>query len=98
MFVGTLKFEVIIPGSKSLKDKRRVIQSLQNKIKAKFNVSIAEIDHQDKWQRSIIGLCFVNSGQKEIENISQKIREIFIENGDILILNELSEIFYIGEK
>jgi uncharacterized protein YlxP (DUF503 family) len=98
MFVGTLKFEVIIPGSKSLKDKRRVIQSLQNKIKAKFNVSIAEIDHQDKWQRSIIGLCFVNSAQKEIENISQKIREIFIENGDILILNELSEIFYIGEK
>ena len=98
MFVGTLKFEIIIPGSKSLKDKRKVIQSLQDRIKAKFNVSIAEIDHQDKWQRSIIGLCFVNSGKKEIENISQKIREIFIENGDVLILNELSEIFYIGEK
>jgi uncharacterized protein YlxP (DUF503 family) len=98
MFVGTLKVEVIIPGSKSLKDKRKVIQSLQNKIKAKFNVSIAEIDHQDKWQRAVIGLCFVNSAKKEIENISQKIREIFTENGDILVLNELNEIFYIGEK
>jgi uncharacterized protein YlxP (DUF503 family) len=98
MFIGTLKFEIIIPGSKSLKDKRRVVQSLQDRIKSKFNVSIAEIDHQDKWQRAIIGLCFVNSAKKEIENISQKIREIFMENGDILILNELSEIFYVGEK
>jgi len=96
MFVGTLKFEIIIPGSKCLKDKRKVIQSLQDKVKAKFNVSIAEIDYQDK--RSIIGLCFVNSGKKDIENISQKIRGIFTENGDILILNELSEIFYIGEE
>lgn len=98
MFVGTLKFEIIIPGSNSLKDKRKVIRSLQDKIKSKFNVSIAEIDYQDKWQRAIIGLCFVNSEKKEIENISQKIKDIFFENGDVLILKETNEIIYIGEK
>ncbi|MCM8818088.1 MAG: DUF503 domain-containing protein [Candidatus Omnitrophica bacterium] len=98
MFIGTLKFEAIIPGSTSLKDKRKIIQSLQNKIKSKFNVSIAEIDYQDKWQRTMIGICFVNSGKKEIEKICEKIKNMFFENSDILIINELSEIIFIGEK
>ena len=98
MFIGTLKFEIIIPGSSSLKDKRRIIQSLQNKIKSKFNVSIAEIDYQDKWQRAVIGLCFVNSEKKEIESIREKIKEIVFNNTDIMVINELSEIIYLGEK
>ncbi len=98
MFIGALKFEVIIPGSLSLKDKRKVIQSLQDKIKSKFNVSIAEIDYQDKWQRAIIGLCLVNSCQREIEEICEKIRKIFFENGDVFIVDESKEIIYMGEK
>lgn len=98
MFVGTLKFEILIPGSLSLKDKRKVIQSLQDKIRSKFNVSIAEIDYHDKWQRSVIGLCFVNSNRKEIENLCQKIRDVFFENGEFLVLNEMNEIIYVGEK
>ncbi|MCM8804763.1 MAG: DUF503 domain-containing protein [Candidatus Omnitrophica bacterium] len=98
MFIGTLKFEIIIPGSNSLKDKRKVIHSLQDKIRSKFNVSIAEIDYHDKWQRAIIGLCFVNSERKEVENILQKIKNIFFDNGDFLVLNESNEIIYIGEK
>lgn len=98
MFIGTLKFEIIIPGSTSLKDKRRVVQSLQNKIKSKFNVSIAEIDYQDKWQRTSIGLCFVNSERREIENICEKIKKIIFDNADVLVINELCEIIYLGEK
>ncbi|MCM8785894.1 MAG: DUF503 domain-containing protein [Candidatus Omnitrophica bacterium] len=98
MFVGTLKFDIIIPSSTSLKDKRRVIQSLQNKIKSKFNVSIAEVDYQDKWQRAVIGLCFVNSEKKEIESICEKIKEIIFDNGELFIIDELKEIIYFGEK
>jgi uncharacterized protein YlxP (DUF503 family) len=98
MFIGTLKFEIIIPGSSSLKDKRRVVQSLQNRIKSKFNVSIAEVDYHDKWQRTVIGLCFVNSEKKEIENIREKIKEIVFNNTDIMVINELSEIIHLGEK
>ncbi|MFN4227477.1 MAG: DUF503 domain-containing protein [Candidatus Ratteibacteria bacterium] len=98
MFVGTLKFEIIIPGSTSLKDKRRVVQSLQNKIKAKFNVSIAEVDYQDKWQRTVIGLCFVNSEKKEIEDICEKIKKIIFDNGELFVINETREIIYLGEK
>ncbi|MGC8976146.1 MAG: DUF503 domain-containing protein [Candidatus Ratteibacteria bacterium] len=98
MFIGTLKIEIIIPGSNSLKDKRKIISSLQGKIKSKFNVSIAEIDYQDKWQRAVIGLCCVNSEKNEVEEILQKIRNIFFENGDVLVLNETNEVIYIGEK
>ncbi|MCM8772848.1 MAG: DUF503 domain-containing protein [Candidatus Omnitrophica bacterium] len=98
MFVGTLKIELIIPGSTSLKDKRRVIQSLKNKIKSKFNVSIAEIDYHDKWQRSLIGLCFVNGEKKEIEDICLKIKNVIFENSEVLVINEITRIIYVGEN
>lgn len=98
MYVGTLKFEIFIPGCTSLKDKRKVIQSIQNKIKSKFNVSIAEIDFQDKWQRTVIGVCFVNSEKSEIERIIQLIKDIFHQNGDFLVIKEDNRIIYISES
>lgn len=98
MFVGTLKIEIIIPSSNSLKEKRKVVKSLQDKIKSKFNVSIAEIDHQDKWQRAVIGVCLVNSHKKEIEDICQKIRNIFLENSEILVIDEFKEVISVGKN
>lgn len=98
MFVGILQVEIFIPCSCSLKDKRKVINSLKDKIKSKFNVSIAEVDYHDKWQRTIIGLSMVNHKRGEIEIICQKIMEIFLENGDLMVINKKNNIFPIGEK
>ena len=98
MFVGTLEVEILIPGSCSLKDKRKVINSLKDKIKSKFNVSIAEVDYHDKWQRAIIGLSVVNHKRGEIEIICQKIMKIFLENGELMIINKRNNIFRIGEE
>jgi len=93
MIVGTLEIEIFIPWSRSLKDKRSVIKSLQDRIKARFNVSIAEINYQDKWQRSLIGISLVNSKGRELDITLQKIRQMFQENGDFLIINEENELF-----
>lgn len=56
MFVGIGKFEIFIPASASLKDKRQVVRSIANVVRKKFNVSIAEVDYLDKWQRSAFGV------------------------------------------
>jgi Uncharacterized protein conserved in bacteria len=61
MFVGVLQVELYIPGSGSLKAKRRVVRSLKDRIRANFNVSVSEVDAQDKWQRAVVGIACIGS-------------------------------------
>ena len=55
--VRLLSFELFIPGAQSLKQKRSCIHGLKDQIKARFNASVAELNFQDKWQRSAIGIA-----------------------------------------
>ena len=59
MFIGIARYELFIPASGSLKDKRRVLRSVTQAVQKRFNVAIAEIDHQDKWQRAALGISCV---------------------------------------
>ena len=51
MPVGLLTLEIYIPDSHSLKDKRQILRSLKDRLRARFNVAVAELDHNDAWQR-----------------------------------------------
>ncbi len=63
MIVGLCTVELFIPGSQSLKDKRQVLHSLKERLRGKFNLSVAEVDEQDLWQKTIIGMaCVANEG------------------------------------
>jgi len=59
MLVGLETFDLRIPGCGSLKEKRHVVKTLTARIRQKFNVSVAEVDHQDLWQRSTIAVSAV---------------------------------------
>ena len=59
MIVGVLKLELAIYEAQSLKDKRRVLKSLKDRLAARGNVSVAEVDHEDSWQRSTLGVALV---------------------------------------
>ena len=67
MRVGVLSLEILIPGSSSLKEKRFVLRSLKDRIRKKFNVSVAEVGYQDKWQRSQIAIALVSGDGKHID-------------------------------
>jgi uncharacterized protein len=54
-------FDLRIPGCGSLKEKRHVVKTLSAGIRAKFNVSVAEVDHHDLWQRTTIGISAVGA-------------------------------------
>lgn len=61
MYVGVGSAEFIIPGSTSLKDKRRAVKSVLTVMQAKFNVSVAEVEHMDLRQRGSIGIACVSN-------------------------------------
>lgn len=61
MIVAVLTVDLYLPGAVSLKDKRMVIRKIKDRLSSKFNVSIAEVDYQDKWQRAQLGIAQVGS-------------------------------------
>jgi hypothetical protein len=63
MIVGICTVELFIPDGHSLKDKRQVLLSLKDRLRGKFNVSVAEVGDQDLWQRAVLGIaCVANEG------------------------------------
>ena len=53
--------------ARSLKDKRQVLRSLKDRLRAHFNVAVAELDHQDVWQRSRVGVVSISNDGKHLE-------------------------------
>jgi len=76
MTVGILSFELHIPASRSLKEKRKVIKGLVDRIHARFRVSVAETDFHDLRQRAEIGVAVVTHGPAEAERMLESIRDI----------------------
>ncbi|MGH2702603.1 MAG: DUF503 domain-containing protein, partial [Actinomycetota bacterium] len=68
MFVAVGRFELFIPASGSLKDKRAVVRSVTQTVAKKFNVSIAEVDHQDLWQRARVAVVTVNTDHGHLDS------------------------------
>lgn len=61
MTIGVLHLDLLIHGSHSLKEKRRVLKSLKDRLRSRFNCSVAETDHQDLWARARLTVCVVSS-------------------------------------
>ncbi|MBN2378086.1 MAG: DUF503 domain-containing protein [Sedimentisphaerales bacterium] len=68
MIVGVLKFQVSIFEARSLKDKRRVLKSLKDRIGNKYNVSIAEVGHNDVIRTSILAVATVANEKRFVES------------------------------
>ena len=87
MIVGTCEIELIIYEANSLKEKRHVIKSIIERIKARFNASVAEVDYNDLWNRSVIGVAVVSNKKTLCEEMISKIID-FIDNDErVEILN-----------
>jgi len=67
MHVILIKLNLHIPLAHSLKDKRRQIKSLKDRISSRFNASVAEIDELDNWQRANIGVCILSNDRSYLD-------------------------------
>jgi uncharacterized protein YlxP (DUF503 family) len=72
MVVGLCTVELFIAGSQSLKDKRQVIHGLKDRLRGKFNLSIAEVDSQDLWQKAILGMACVSNENNHVNQVLEQ--------------------------
>jgi uncharacterized protein YlxP (DUF503 family) len=73
MPVAFLTLEVRIEGAHSLKDKRQVVRSMKDRLRAKFNVATAELEQTDLWQRATIGAVSVSSSRDYLDGLMQNV-------------------------
>ena len=75
MPIAHLTIEVRIEGAQSLKDKRQVVRSLKDKLRAAFNVSVAEIEQTDLWQRATVAVVAVSGSRDYLEGLMQNVEK-----------------------
>lgn len=73
MAVGLLILELHIPEAQSLKDKRKVLRSLKDRLREKYNVAVAELDYEEVWQRSMIGVVTLSNEERHVEQSLQQV-------------------------
>jgi uncharacterized protein YlxP (DUF503 family) len=76
MLVGVLHIELHIPHATGLKARRQVVQSIKTGLRNKFNVSVAEVDHQDLWQRAALAFACAGSDRATVDATLQRVFSI----------------------
>ncbi|WP_456464989.1 DUF503 domain-containing protein [Persephonella sp.] len=92
MFIGSIVFDLHIPYSNSLKEKRMVIRSVKEKLKSKFNVSVSEVGDQNLWQSAQIAVVMVAPDQKQVEKVMQNVINFVEVNFPDIHINIYKEI------
>lgn len=76
MIIGCLVMDIYLPYSHSLKEKRKRLKPLQDRLKSRHNVAVAELEFQEKWQRSRLGVVTLNSSKGVVEKtLNQIVRD-----------------------
>ena len=73
--LATLTLELRIETAQSLKDKRQVVRSLKDKLRARFNVSVAELEEGDPWQRATIGVVAISGSRDYLQSLMQSVEK-----------------------
>ena len=73
--IALLTLDIHIPHAHSLKDKRMVVRRLKDRLRSKFNVSVAEVDHQDLWQRSQVSVVTVGADETFLQKVLDEAAE-----------------------
>ena len=73
MIVGSLRVRLLLRESRSLKDKRQVVQSIKDRLRNGFNVSVAEVDAQDHRQLAVLGVAMVGNEAKHVRSALEQI-------------------------
>ena len=87
-----MQLELFFPESGSLKEKRFVLQSIKTRVRQKFNFSVAEVDENDKWQKSVIGLSMVANERKILDQAVQKALDLIEADGRVIVVNKIVEV------
>ena len=91
MHVLLIKLSLQIPDAHSLKDKRRQIKSLKDKISHRFNASVAEIDNLDNWQQAVMGVCMISNDRSYLDKQYSLVETLILEYTELTLANMTRE-------
>jgi len=92
LIVGLLTVELHIGWATTLKDKRRVLKSIVDRVRSKYNVSIAEVDNQDLWQRATLGVAVVSNETSHVNQMLETVVRSIEANGEADLIHYSVEI------
>ncbi len=93
MFIGVCTIEVHVPESGSLKTKRHSIRSLKDRIRNRFNVSVAEIEDNDLWQKASLAVAAVSNDKSRLNQTLDLVLNMVRSVPEISLLDYHIEIF-----
>ena len=97
MFVCVARLTLQIPESGSLKAKRQVLRRITDRVKARFNVAVAEVDDQDLWQKATLALAVVGNERRHVDEQMEKIIHFVEEMYVAPLISRQTEIMAFGE-
>lgn len=93
MVVGAMTLRFVIPGAHSLKDKRHALRSIKDRLRAHFNVSVAEVDTQDVWQTAVLGVAAVGTDRAFVEGLLDQAVQMVRRHPDAQLVKVEKEFF-----
>lgn len=93
MFIGVCTIEMHIPESGSLKTKRHSLKSLKDRIRSKFNVSVAEVGHNDLWQKASLAVAAVSNDKSYLNQTLDHVLDLVRSVPEVSLLDYHIEIF-----
>ncbi|MGB5438596.1 MAG: DUF503 domain-containing protein [Gammaproteobacteria bacterium] len=85
IFISLLTIELMIPWARSLKDKRSAVRGLKDRLRSRFNASVAEVAYEDKWQRAVIAVCILGSDRRQLESNMTRVRQLCEQAKDLQV-------------
>ena len=92
MTIGVLRIYFRIFASASLKEKRRVVRSMKDRVASRFNVSVAEIGSQDVWTLGDLGVAMIGTDHRYVNGAMEKIRAFIESNPAISVIEHDIEL------
>lgn len=97
MFVGVLRLSFHLPGARSLKDKRQVVRSFRDRVRARLDVSIAEVEHMDLHQRATFGVAVVSNDAAVCDELLASVASMAGNVRDAVLVDRSTEILTVNE-
>lgn len=97
MFVGVARLVLAIPGARSLKDRRRVVKSLKDRLRARVPVSLAEVGDLERWQVATLGMAVVSNEAARCSEVLSAAVGMARVARDAVLSDVATEIITLGE-
>lgn len=97
MIVGIFQIELFLPASRTLKDKRQVIQSLIQRIRAAYNISITETAYRDLRQRAMLGAAYISTGESQARALLDRLEQEIGSRPEVEVIDRTFNVCGFGE-